>query len=128
MPIEYKIDIKQGSIFTRYFGETSDAVIVQNSSNLRSDPDFQPDFDHLIDFSKFVGAMSAETVRQLAEKRPSGPGSRRAMGVSRDVAYGMGRMYGSLTSEEGMEFSVFYQVEQAMEWLGIEEYPFEYRA
>ena len=124
MPIEYKIDAEHCVVFSRSFGQITDQEFLQHQTALKSDPDFQPSFDHLLDYRIFVGNISADTVRRLAKDNPFGPGSRRAFVVSRELDFGMSRRFQQLSDESGHVGEIYWDIETGLEWLGVEESPF----
>ena len=78
-----------------------DSDLAKGTELLRSDPDFRPDFDQLVDLSGATGEMlSSEAVRGLARERPLfASGARRAIVVGGDLGFGLARMFQTLRTD-----------------------------
>jgi hypothetical protein len=94
----------------------ADAQAYQNQ--LLSDPEFDPSFSQLADFThvtKFDIGM--DDVRMLAQKSIFSPASRRAFVVKGDLAYGLARMFEILRETMGEQgIGVFRNLDDALEW------------
>lgn len=65
--------------------------------------------------------VSSAAVELLVDVNPYGAGSRTAVVVSSDVAFGMARMYQIRRSSAPDEVGVFRDVREAWRWLGLDE-------
>ncbi|HVP31491.1 MAG TPA: hypothetical protein VMW35_20275 [Myxococcota bacterium] len=121
MPIDYRIDKQRGVVWSRATGVVTDADLLQHQERLRRDPDFQPHFRQLFDFtSGTVNAVTGRAIRQLAAAPAFGKGSKRALLVHADSAFGLARMFQTLRDEQEDEVAVFRDEAAARAWLGVE--------
>jgi hypothetical protein len=99
----------------------ADSRTYQNQ--LLSDPDFDPGFSQLADFThvtKFDIGM--DDIRMLAQKSIFSPESRRAFVVKGDLAYGLARMFEILRETMGEQgIGVFRNLDDALEWVLAEK-------
>lgn len=120
MPIDYRIDVSKGIVFSSAEGTLTDEELFELASKLRSDPEFRPDLSQLLDATKAEKfRISSECIRKLAIQNCFGSGSRRACVVTAPMGYGLARMYQILTSHTPDEFSVFRDKAEALDWLGL---------
>lgn len=125
MPLRYTIDKEEGLILTVAEGTLTDADIIDLKSRLLGDQDYRPGMKELSDvqavdefqvtpagISAFVGMDEANetTVRQ----------HKLAIVASRDVIFGMAKMYQFQTEGYKPNVGVFRTMEEAREWLGLE--------
>ncbi len=83
------------------------------------DPEFRrlPDGIH-IDSDVTMINLGANDIRRLAQKTIFSPGSRRAIIVSSDLVYGLGRMYEILREiAGGGGIRVFRDFDEALDWV-----------
>ncbi len=122
MPISYHIDVERRLVLTRASGTLTDADVLALKTRLTQDPDFVPGMRELSDCRGIerldvtpagVRAMVQQDQRQGAD----GP-HRLALVLSKDVAFGMARMYQSLAgSNEQDHVGVFRDIDEAKAWL-----------
>ncbi len=120
MPVTYRIDVAAGIVYSEAHGRVTDDDLVDHQSRLQSDPDFRPDLRQLFDF-RGVEAVEVTThgIRRLAERQRFGPGSKRAFVTSREVVYGLARMYQAMTDPAPGLVEIFRDdMDQARKWLG----------
>jgi hypothetical protein len=95
----------------------ADALTHQES--LLKDPDFDPSFCQLIDFTHVTNVeLEAEGVRRLAQRSIFSPDSRRAILVASDLVFGFSRMfeiYRETAGEKGIH--VFRNLDDALDWI-----------
>ena len=97
MPAFYKIDKERRVVMSAASGLFSLADAVSHTDKLLKDPDFDPRFSQIADFTQVTGIdLSAEDVHRLAESGVFSPRSRRAFIVPNDVLFGLGRRFGML--------------------------------
>ena len=120
MPAGYRIDKQEQVVYATVWGKLTTEDVMAARKRVRSDPDFSPDMSQLIDGRGLTDwePTSGET-SMLADHDPFGPGSRRAFVASKDVFFGMFRMYQILTDSSDIRVGVFRDMEKACEWLGI---------
>jgi hypothetical protein len=119
MPIFNKIDKERKLVFSTACDVFTMADGLAYQQELLGDPDFDPGFSQLADFThvtKFDIGM--DDIRTLAQKNIFSPKSRRAFVVKGDLAFGLARMFEILretTGEQGI--GVFRELDDALEWV-----------
>ena len=103
-------------------GAFSRADSVAHREKLLKDPDFDPSYSQIADFTQVTKfELSGEDIYELAQASIFSPPSRRALIVPSDVSYGLARMFGTLRESLGeMEIAVFRSLEEALEWVSPE--------
>jgi len=121
MSEEYHIDQEQRVIWTRCWGVLSDEDVVRHQDNLKADPLFMPTLNQLVDAREVTEVtVSARTVRQLGQSKLFTPESRRAYVVTKDVIFGLVRMYELYQSLRGAQnVRVFRERAGAVAWLNV---------
>lgn len=124
MPITYQIDPKQNLIRTTATGVLTDADILAMKRQMLEDPDFRPGMRELTDVRAIEKlAVTTEGVRRMVEhdqqNRADISSHRLAIVVSEEAAYGMSRMYQTMTETAMEHVGVFRSMEEAKKWLGI---------
>ena len=123
MPIEYRIDPETGWLIANAAGTIGDADIADFVDQLLADPAEPTNLDTLYDYRELtgLGELSVDSVRKLANLEICDPEvkarKRSAFVAPVDVAYGMGRMFETLTSETMPSFRVFRTIEEALAFL-----------
>ena len=119
MPAHYKIDKERRLVMTTVFGVVTLADGLAHQEKLRKDPDFDPSFSQLMDYTHVVRfEITAEDVRTLAQQSIFSPHSRRAMLVSGDLAFGLARMFEALRESFGEQgIRVFRNLDDALDWV-----------
>jgi hypothetical protein len=121
MPATYVIDVRHKLVISKGTGVVTAADLEEHQKRLRSDPQFQPDFWQLADFSATTDVqVTVDDIRRLAQGSPFRSGSRRALVVPRPVLVGIGRMFQTLTEEDGVDLQLFDTLAEASRWLGID--------
>jgi hypothetical protein len=115
----YKIDKERRLVSSSGTGVLTKADILGHMDRLSNDPDFDPDFSQLIDFTEITGLeIGPEDVRQFAQRIIFSPRSRRAILVKDDLQFGLARMFEihrDLNGETGIR--VFRSLEEAQDWI-----------
>ena len=121
MPVSYQIDRERRIVYTKAFGVLTNSDILDFQKRLREDPEFEPDFRQFAD-CRAIDEMGVtrEGVEEASSRSPFSHGSRRALVVSSDVAFGMARMLENLRHDAGDEIRVFREAEEARRWLGLD--------
>ena len=119
MPQFYKIDKERRLVLSTASGVFSRADAVGHMQKLLKDPDFDPSYFQIADFTQVTKIeLTAQDVHELAQRSVFSPQSRRALLVRNDVAYGLGRMFGMLRESQGeMGIRVFRNLEEALDWV-----------
>ena len=119
MPAEYKIDKKRRLVLSTATGRLSKDDVLSHMNRITSDPDFDPTFSQLLDFTKVTElAFGPDEVREFAERNIFAPRARRAILVQTDLHFALARMFEihrELRGEVGI--GVFRTVEEAMDWI-----------
>ncbi len=115
----YEIDKQRRLVMSSGTGILTKEEIEGHMDRLSSDPDFDPEFSQVIDFTQFdLTSVEPEEIRQLAQRSIFSPHSRRAFVVKDDLQYGLARMFEihrELNGEKGIR--VFRSREEALEWI-----------
>ena len=113
MPVKYFIDRTARLVTTVFYGAFTDSDVWLLIDQLRKDPEYDPDFDELIDCTEvtenLVSAGTLSAVRSSSKPR-------RAVVASSAKNYGIARMFQALQTNQKIE--VFRTLEEAKEWLG----------
>jgi hypothetical protein len=119
MPASYEIDKQRRLVFSTGVDPFTLADGLAHQEKLAQDPDFDPSFSQIIDFTRIAQFdLEASGVRRLAQRTLFSPGSRRAIIVSTDLAYGFGRMYEILRENYGDKgIRVFRNLDKALDWI-----------
>lgn len=119
MPAFYKIDKEHRLVFTTGSGVFSHADAMAHMEKLSKDPDFDPSYSQIADFSQVTAfEISAQQIRELAQKSLFSPSSHRAFIAPNDLGYGLGRMFEMLRENQGeMGIRVFRSLEEALDWV-----------
>jgi hypothetical protein len=119
MPAFYKIDKERRLVMSTGAGILTMAQSLAHQNKLANDPDFDPSFSQLMDFTLVTQvALDASDIRRLAQRSIFSPESRRAFIVPSATAYGLARMYGILREAAGEHgIGVFRNLEEALDWI-----------
>lgn len=125
MPADFHVDAERRVVFSKGTGVLSQADVLDHMDRLMCHPDFLPEFDQLVDFRQLTKvALSSEEVRGLARRKIFSSQSKRAFVVATDLQFGLSRLfatYREFESEKGV--SVFREMKEALDWLGLSEEP-----
>ena len=123
MPWDYVIFADKRLVYSRGWGDVTDADVLDHQRRLAEDPQFRNDFSQLIDFlgANSLKALTFDGIRKAAQRHVFGPGSRRAIVVSDAASFGLARMFKSYRDIAGGEeqVNVFRSLEDAWAWLGM---------
>lgn len=119
MPEFYKIDKERRLVLTTGSGVVTLADAVSHMDKLSKDPDFDPSFSQIMDFTQVTRIeLSGDDIRRLAQRTIFSPHSRRAFIAPDEVAFGIGRMFETLRSLEGEKgIRIFRSLEEALDWV-----------
>ena len=122
MSVKYHIDRRRRLIVTTGEGRVTFAEAKEHQDRLLSDPDFDPEFDQLIDMTNAEELeITAEEAVSLASRPVVSQESRRAFVAGNKAIFGMGRLME--THHElrvGGPTGVFYHLSEALDWLGAD--------
>jgi hypothetical protein len=119
MPSFFKIDKERRFVLSSGNGILNREEALAHQVRLLSDPDFDPSYSQLVDFTQITQFdLSAEDIRQMAQRKVFSPDSRRAILVPNEHAYGLGQMFESLRDAAGERgIRVFRKLEEALDWV-----------
>jgi hypothetical protein len=119
VPAFYKIDKERRVVLSSGAGVLTRADIQGHMDRLSSDPDFDPNFSQILDFTHLARVdIGPEDVRQFAQRNIFSPQSRRAFVVKDDLQFGLARMFEihrELNGETGIR--VFRTIDDALDWV-----------
>ena len=124
MPIISQIDSSLGVVFSTFQGVVTKEDILAQVEMFRTDPAFQPSFNHLVDTRGTTRYdLSAKDIRAVYSHSAFDEKSRRAMVADEDYIFGMHRMYQTLREahENPGQVQVFRDMIEARRWLGLNE-------
>jgi len=124
MPWTYVIDRHRRLIVSTGSGRLTFAEAKTHDEQLENDPDFDPDFNQIIDFTALTAfEVSTVEAKRLASRANFSAKSRRALVASSPEVFGMGRLMETYHAMAGgrAETCIFYDRDEALKWLGIEE-------
>jgi hypothetical protein len=122
MAFDFVIDAENRIVYSRAWGEFTEADVLAHRQHLKANPQFDSTFRQMADFSGVTRmAISAASIRALTSSDPWGPEARRAYVASADVVFGMARMYAMLLGESKSNIAVFRRAEEAVKWLRVDE-------
>jgi len=125
MPTRLSIDTKAGMVYSTYYGDMATADLVQHIATIRKHPDFNPDFDELIDASGVRSFdVPSDDVRELASRdSPFHARAKRVLVAPQDLVFGLGRMFQTFGSEQRPHFIVVRTLDEAHRRLARERLP-----
>jgi|SRR5579863_4634694 hypothetical protein len=92
----------------------------------QTDPDFNSEFDQIVDLRAVTGFdMTSDHARLLARRIIFSATSKRAFVAASPGVFGVGRMWELFTemSDNQSQIRVFYDLPSALKWLGLESLP-----
>jgi hypothetical protein len=119
MTMFHKIDKVRRLVLSSGSGVLNKEEAQSHQTRLLADPDFDPTYSQLIDFTHITQFdLSSDDVRLLAQRNIFSPNSRRAFLVASDLAFGLGRMYEILREGAGERgIRIFRTLEEALDWV-----------
>jgi len=123
MKVKHSIDKQRRLVLTTAEGCVTFDDVTEHQDRLLADPDFDLNFDQLIDMTNVTTLdVSADGARMIAHRRIFSPKSRRAIVATKPHIFGMGRMM-EIYHEDVVhtETEVFYSMDEALQWLRREE-------
>jgi hypothetical protein len=119
MPSFYKIDKERKLVMSSGSGVLTREDLFGHQERLLKDPEFDPTFSQLLDFTNITKVdITPEDVRLAARKAIFSPQSHRAMLVKDDLQFGLARMFEihrELNGEKGIR--VFRNIDEALDWV-----------
>ena len=124
MPVISQIDSSLGVVFSTCQDVVTHKDILAQVERFKTDPAFQPSFNHLVDMrgaTRFD--ISSEGIRLVSMHSAFNEKSHRAIVAPKDEIFGMARMYQLFREwyEKPDQVRVFRTMEAARRWLGLDE-------
>lgn len=127
MPIDCEIDSEAGIVYTTIVGQVSANEVIEKLAAVITSTGYRPGFNGLIDLTKSSYTPKGNEVRQIAQLLVSHNArighSRSALVVSRDLGYGLARMFQEMADESVIETRIFRDMTEARTWLGLNNTP-----
>lgn len=127
MPFSYVVYKEQRLVISTGSERVSHAEIKERQDQTASDPDFDPEFDQIVDLTEVTDfEMSIDEFTALARRKVFASRSRRAFVASTPHVFGMGRLWeahSALSDDDPSKIQVFYDFPSALKWLGLEADP-----
>jgi hypothetical protein len=127
MPITFRIDKEAGMVYTTIEGRINTDELLESLERLMNHPDFGPGLNGLADLrSMEIDTFSADVMRiadlMIKFRNKIGP-SKTAVVISKDVTFGMTRMFQAFSEQSSIETAIFRDREEALRWLGLNKTP-----
>lgn len=123
MPVEFWIDKRNNLVCRTVRGEVDLAEFMAGLEEAINHPDCGPGMKSLTDLREYVPQVTSGDIKHIAEYLLRDVGARRGMDaavvVSQTVSYGMMRMLQTIADTPAFRISVFYDLDEAKEWLGV---------
>jgi hypothetical protein len=71
MPVVLKIDRRRKVVYSAFYGRTTDEEVAAHRDAIAADPDFNPAFSEIVDFTGVTEAALSETSLAAMAKNPS---------------------------------------------------------
>jgi hypothetical protein len=115
----YQIDKQRHLVLSFGEGVLTKEDIQGHMDRIVKDPDFDPSFSQLVDFTKVTGVgFGPDEIRMFAERNIFSPNARRAFVVVDDLHFGLARMFEILRELKGEKgIRIFRTREEAMDWI-----------
>ncbi len=127
MPFSYVVYPEKRLVITTASGRVTRDEIQECHNQAATDPEFNPEFDHLADLRDVSDfEMSLDEFKMLARRKIFEPSARRALVARQPHIFGMGRLweaYSEMSDEMPPNIRVFYDLPSALRWLGLEADP-----
>ena len=121
MPFDFVIDAEHRIVYSRAWGEFTEADVLAHRQHLKANPQFDATFRQLADFSGVTRfTISATSVKALTSSDPWDSEARRAVFAPADAVFGMARMYEMLMCKSTSNIAVFRRFEEAEKWLRVD--------
>ena len=121
---DFAIDTERNLVTLALRGQMSGQEVMLAVRNVWAHPDFRPEMLSLIDLRELQAVAETADIVKIAHffKRQSQgvQWGKVAVVVSAVLSYGSTRMFGAYADSTGIELGVFYELDEAMSWLGFE--------
>jgi hypothetical protein len=119
MPIEYRVDKEQKTVFSRGFGVLTDDDFRGHRADLQNDPEVDESYKQLFDLSEVTRFEAAlETLREIAQSAYWSEASKRVFVAPQDVVFGSARFFQAYDVAETV--MVVRDLKEARRWLELD--------
>ncbi|SRR6266700_3927832 len=126
MLARYVIDKERRLVISTGSEQLTFSQVKTHQDQLLNDPDFDPEFNQLIDMTAVTSLdISVDEAKMIARRKLFSSTSRRAFVATSPTIFGMGRMMEAYheMSNVASQVRVFYDLPSALKWLGLESRP-----
>ncbi len=126
MPFSYVVYSEHRLVISTGSDRVTWEEIKTRQDQTKTDPDFNPEFNQIVDLRAVTGLdMKVDHVRLLARRKIFSASSKRAFVAISPAVFGVGRMWEILTemSDNKSQIRVFYDLPSALKWLNLESLP-----
>lgn len=123
MPVRYVIDKERRLVISTVSDPITFAEMKACQEQLANHPDFNPDFNHLIDTAGMTKVeILVYQAKEMAQHGIFSSASRGAIIAPTPSVFGMSRLFEAQHDIQGLkdEVRVFYERDQALKWLGLD--------
>lgn len=121
MPITYQIDPVRRWLEIKVTGSITMEESAEHMRRMFADPAYSDDLSGVIDCREMTNVLNVTELRGLADIQVARPGpswrSRRAVVVGSPEQYGTARVFMLFAEAGPVEYSVFYNMETALQWV-----------
>jgi hypothetical protein len=121
MPITFHIDPAKRWLEMKLTGAVSMEESAAAMRELFAHPDYSDDISGIVDCREMENVLNVNELRGLADLQLTRPGpawrSRRAVVVGSPELYGTARLFMMFAEGGAVQFSVFYNMEAAEQWV-----------
>lgn len=71
MPVVLKIDTRRKVVYSAFYGKITDAELLDHRSRIATDPDFNPQYSEIVDFSAVTEANISNATLSVMANAPS---------------------------------------------------------
>lgn len=122
MGVQFTIDVHKGLVVSTYYGEIYDADLFDVAGLIGSNPDFDPMFSEIVDFSGVTAvAISSIAIQQKARQESIfSPTSKHAVIAPQAHIFGLARMFEVYAEQTKPNIMVVRTLDEARKFLGLE--------
>jgi hypothetical protein len=128
MPFSYVVYKDHRLVVSTGSDRVTFSEIKARQDQTKTDPDFDPEFNQLVDLRTVTGFdMSSEQAKALARRMIFSSTSKRAFVAASPAIFGVARMWEIFAemADHPSEIRVFYDLPSALQWVGLESLPHE---
>ncbi len=123
MPCQYAIDKERRLVISTGSDLVTFDEMKAHQDQLLRDPDFNPEFNQLIDASGVTAVnLSRDAAQEITHRNIFSVRSRRALVATKPAIFGMGRLLMTYfeMADSPSQTNVFHDFPPALKWLGVE--------